>query len=61
LSENDKFEMELYKGIKNDPYYKHYLHTSISYYSETMSDVVAGMPYLLKGFVNFILCNLIET
>ena len=52
MSENDKFEIELYKGIKNDPYYKHYLYTSLSYFAETMNDTISGMPNLLKGFVN---------
>jgi hypothetical protein len=51
LDENDTFEIELYKGIKNDPFYKHYLYTNLSYFAETMNDTVSGLPHFLKGFV----------
>jgi len=51
LDEKDKYEVELYKGIKNDPYFRHYLHNNFSYFSETMNDIVAGFPYMSRGHV----------
>jgi len=52
LDENDKFEVELYKGIKNDPYFKHYLYTNFSNFAETMNDFMAGHPFISRGHVS---------
>lgn len=51
LTENEVFEMELYKGIKNDPYYKHYLYNHFAFFAETMNDIVSGLPHVFKGYV----------
>ncbi len=55
LNEKDKFEIELYKGIKNDPYFKHHLHTHFAFFSEQMNDFVGGAPYMSKGHVRQVL------
>ena len=51
VDEKDKFEIELYKGIKNDPYFKHYLYTNFAYFAETMNDFMAGYPFITRGHV----------
>ena len=55
LDEKDKFEVELYKGIKNDPYFKHYLYNNFAYFAETMNDMIAGSPFISRGHVLYIL------
>ena len=34
LNENEKMELEVFKSIKKDPYYKHYIHNCFRYESE---------------------------
>ena len=48
LSEMDRFEIETYKGIKNDPLYKHYLRTHLSYFSEKLT-YLSNITMLTKG------------
>lgn len=38
LSENERKNLELYKGLKQDPYFKHYMHTHLSYFSDKMEE-----------------------
>jgi|LauGreDrversion4_2_1035121.scaffolds.fasta_scaffold494249_2 hypothetical protein len=56
LTDGDKFEIELYKGMKNDPYFKHHLHTHFAYFAEVMNDFVSAAPLMSKGHV-YILLN----
>lgn len=49
LDDRDLYEIEAYKGIKNDPYYKHYLHTHLALFSETFNDVKSSMPHFIRG------------
>jgi hypothetical protein len=51
LSEGDQYELEAYKGIKQDPLYKHYLHTHLSFFSEKLSDVISTGGSYVKGYV----------
>lgn len=44
--------MEVYKGIKNDPFFKHYLKTHLSFFLETYNEATANTPFYMKGFVN---------
>ena len=60
LDEKDKFEVELYKGIKNDPYFKHYLYNNFAYFAETMNDMIAGSPFISRGHVQYFY-NSLET
>lgn len=49
--------MEIYKGIKNDPLYRHYLHTHLAYFAETAIDMTANLPFSIKGIVNINILN----
>jgi hypothetical protein len=54
LNEGDQYELEAYKGLKNDPLYKHYLHTHLSYFSEKMSDLNTTGGAYVRGYVYII-------
>jgi hypothetical protein len=51
LSEADQYELEAYKGIKQDPLYKHYLHTHLAFFSEKVSDIISTGGAYQKGYV----------
>lgn len=51
LTKEEQFEVELYKGFKNDPFYKHYLRTHLAFFSETISDIHFNLPHSMRGFV----------
>ena len=40
LSEDDKFEIEVFKTYKNDPFFKHYLHNHLSFFSEKIDETI---------------------
>jgi hypothetical protein len=52
LSEADQYELEAYKGIKQDPLFKHYLHTHLSFFSEKLSDITSPDAAYSRGYVN---------
>jgi hypothetical protein len=52
LNESEILEIEVYKGIKNDPYYKHYLYNNFAFFAENMNEIVSGYPNIFKGFVS---------
>lgn len=51
LDDYDRYEIELYKGIKNDPMYKHYLYTHVAFFSERITDEKSDFPFSTKGYV----------
>ena len=48
----DTFELEAYKGIKNDPFFKHYLKTHLSFFLETYNEATLNTPFYTRGFVS---------
>jgi len=50
----DQFEIEAYKGVKNDPFFKHYLKTHLGFFIETYNETTLNTPFYMRGFVNFI-------
>lgn len=55
LNNYDLFEIEAYKGIKNDPFFKHYLKTHLSFFLETYNETTLNTPFYMRGFVKKIL------
>ncbi len=51
LNNYDQFEIEAYKGVKNDPFFKHYLKTHLSFFLETYNETTANTPFYMRGFV----------
>lgn len=51
LNNYDMFELEAYKGIRNDPFFKHYLKTHLSFFIETYNETTSNTPFYMKGFV----------
>jgi len=47
----DRYEIEAYKGIKNDPFFKHYLKTHFSFFLETYNEATLNTPFYTRGFV----------
>lgn len=48
----DKYEIEAYKGVKNDPFFKHYLKTHLSFFLETYNEATLNTPFYTRGFVS---------
>jgi small subunit ribosomal protein S9 len=49
LTNDDLYEIEIYKGIKNDPMFKHYLRNHLAFYAETANDMMSSLPYTPRG------------
>ena len=47
----DRYEIEAYKGIKNDTFFKHYLKTHFSFFLETYNEATLNTPFYTRGFV----------
>jgi len=54
LNNYDQFELQAFKGIKNDPYFKHYLKTHLGFFLESYNETTANTPFYMRGFVSFI-------
>ena len=61
LSENDIYEMEVYKTYKNDPFFKHYLHNHLSFFSEKIDESLQYFPHSTKGMVLYFLITFTES
>ena len=55
VDQYDRYEIETYKGIKNDPFFKHYLKTHLSFFLETYNEATLNTPFYTRGFVIYIM------
>lgn len=49
LSEEEKLEIDIFKTMKRDPYYKHYIENVIWENSENHNETIVNAPMLFTG------------